>query len=47
MKRTWTLDKIFGLYTVAFIGVTVLIGFMDDLQHPGSRTDLWTASPEQ
>jgi len=23
---TWTLDKIFGLYSVAFIGVTVLIG---------------------
>jgi cation/acetate symporter len=31
MKRTWTLDKIFGLYTVAFIGVTVLIGLAEYL----------------
>jgi cation/acetate symporter len=31
MKRTWTLDKIFGLYTIAFIGVTVLIGLAEYL----------------
>jgi len=31
MKRTWTLDKIFGLYTVAFIAVTVLIGLAEYL----------------
>jgi cation/acetate symporter len=31
MKRTWTLDKIFGLYTVAFIGVTILIGLAEYL----------------
>jgi cation/acetate symporter len=29
MKRTWTLDKIFGLYTVAFIAVTILIGLAE------------------
>src|SRR5919106_857726 len=31
MKRTWTLDKIFGLYTIAFLGVTVLIGLAEYL----------------
>jgi cation/acetate symporter len=31
MKRTWTLDKIFGLYTIAFIGVTILIGLAEYL----------------
>jgi cation/acetate symporter len=31
MKRTWTLDKIFGLYSVAFIGVTILIGLAEYL----------------
>jgi cation/acetate symporter len=31
MKRTWTLDKIFGFYTIAFIGVTVLIGLAEYL----------------
>jgi cation/acetate symporter len=29
MKRTWTLDKIFGLYSVAFIAVTILIGLAE------------------
>jgi cation/acetate symporter len=29
MKRTWTLGKIFGLYTLAFIGVTILIGLAE------------------
>jgi cation/acetate symporter len=31
MKRTWTLDKIFGLYTLGFLGVTVLIGLAEYL----------------
>src|SRR5919106_1374931 len=31
MKRTWTLGKIFGLYTVAFLGVTILIGLAEYL----------------
>jgi cation/acetate symporter len=31
MKRTWTLGKIFGLYTVAFLGITVLIGLAEYL----------------
>jgi cation/acetate symporter len=29
MKRTWTLGKIFGLYTVAFLAVTILIGLAE------------------
>src|ERR671918_705377 len=29
MKRTWTLGKIFGLYTVAFLGVTIVIGLAE------------------
>jgi cation/acetate symporter len=31
MKRTWTLDRIFGLYTLAFLGVTILIGLAEYL----------------
>jgi cation/acetate symporter len=31
MKRNWTLDKIFGLYTIAFLGITVLIGLAEYL----------------
>jgi cation/acetate symporter len=31
MKRTWTLERIFGLYTLAFLGVTVLIGVAEYL----------------
>src|SRR5919106_1702667 len=31
MKRNWTLEKIFGLYTIAFLGVTVLIGLAEYL----------------
>jgi cation/acetate symporter len=31
MKRTWTLDKIFGLYTLGFLGVTILIGLAEYL----------------
>ena len=31
MKRTWTLGKIFGLYTVAFLAVTMLIGLAEYL----------------
>jgi cation/acetate symporter len=29
MKRTWTLGKIFGLYTLAFLGITILIGLAE------------------
>jgi cation/acetate symporter len=31
MKRNWTLGKIFGLYTLAFLGVTILIGLAEYL----------------
>src|SRR5918996_5855271 len=31
MKRNWTLEKIFGLYTLAFLGVTMLIGLAEYL----------------
>ena len=31
MKRTWTLDRIFGLYTLGFLGVTILIGLAEYL----------------
>ncbi|HSF32244.1 MAG TPA: sodium:solute symporter family protein [Candidatus Tectomicrobia bacterium] len=31
MKQPWTLGKIFGLYTIAFLGVTVLIGLAEYL----------------
>jgi cation/acetate symporter len=29
MSQPWTLDKIFGLYTVGFLGVTILIGIAE------------------
>ena len=42
MKRTWTLDRIFGLYTLAFLGVTILIGLAEYLLGlpPLDRLDL-------
>jgi cation/acetate symporter len=42
MKRTWTLGKIFGLYTLAFLAVTVLIGLAEYLLGLPPRWIGWT-----